>query len=180
MSPRLALGRAAPAAFTLRPARPGDAGAVGAALRTWDLIECAMNGAHPVDHLAAAIARGAVRGDPVWTVLAGAAPVAIGGVTAYARRMGYAWLLGTAALDAAPRALVALSRARFGVVTRGFDRLDNVIPADRTASKVWLSALGFEFGPAFVHVSGVSVLPFRWLRPGSAAARSAREDWQAP
>lgn len=156
--------------LAVRRTRPTDCHRVGRRLRPWDRIECSMNGLDGTDHMLELLWRAQETHDPVWSIVDRLdRAVGVGGVRTYHPRMGLVWLLGTPELEEDPRAFFALSRFQFDRVTRGFDRLDNVLPRDRHGARRWLTWLGFEFEPAIVHHSGLEVLPFRWVRPGVSA-----------
>ena len=102
--------------------------------------------------------------------------VACGGIRVFhadeSRLHGKAWLLATNALRNHRRAFWRLSCWFMDNVAPHWASLDNAIPEGRDDARRWLMALGFDFGPAFMHPSGVRMLPFTWRR-GSARRDAA-------
>ena len=134
--------------------------------------ECSMERVHP-DHAAWVwLARwegkpGAV-GRALWSpcgnrllAIGGARPFHVSDDGVHAK----IWMLTTNALDDHAKAFMVFSRWFMREwAPAHYAELANVVPERNRRAQRWLTALGFDFGPAFVHRSGERVLPFGWKR----------------
>lgn len=140
-------------------------------LRPWDAFECAMHDASAATFVEQWIDQWSraphVTALSVWR---GDALCACMGVRPYYADYetgavnGKIWLLATKQSQGHPRAWWRMSCRIMDMLTEQYDVLCNTIPEERHESRRWLTALGFDFGPAFLHPSGVRVLPFEWRR----------------
>lgn len=149
----------------LRRFKPEDADWLKRRIDGWDMVEAAMHGIDPWDYVVQAHAKRPA--DPHWTMMDSLThrPIAIGGIHRYAPRMGRVWMLETRDMRHYRQSWLCLARAMLdGYVPNYYDRLDNIVPVGKAPTILFLRRLGFAFGPAFVHTSGISVLPFWWER----------------
>lgn len=152
-----------PAELLVREARPEDAGPLAANMRVWDLIECVAFRVEPYVYLRAAISDRRYR---PWVMEApDGAPIAIGCTVPSERPgVGCPWMLGTDGIRQHARGFWRTSQRWRDRFLGDWPEVENVIPAERVETIRWLSRLGFDIGPAFLHDAGMTMRLFRMRR----------------
>ena len=126
----------------IRPTEPGDVGMLYANLRASDRAECEAYGrADVLEGIRASAARSLL----CWTGLIDGQLAAILGCSplSVVSGIGSPWMLGTPALDAHSRVLVAQTPKYIATMLAVFPHLVNHVHAKNATSVRWLRRLGF-------------------------------------
>lgn len=151
----------------VRPADADAANHIADRLRAWDLIELVIARASTED-----IVRWAAMPGTLVMEAPDGEPIAIGGIHDAPAFPGCIWLLGTDRIDAFGRAFVRTLRRDMWRLEE-WELVQNIVPAERHETIRWLTSMGFDFGPAFVHSSGIPVRAFRRERHAARRGRAA-------
>ncbi|MEQ0776182.1 hypothetical protein ABLT15_28145 [Paraburkholderia tropica] len=141
------------AKLIVRALREGDLDFVAARLRPADVDEAHASVGH---HDMALVLRESVeRSTMVWAIEVGGEPAGLFGAAEAAPDIGVPWLLGTAALERAPKQLTKLGRQYVRLMLQRYATLVNLVDARNLKSIYWLARLGFT-----VHANTVPFGPF--------------------
>lgn len=124
----------------MRRTRAGDVEAIAANLRNADIEEIHGSTGHR-DYLTI-VRHGAEASDMLWTIEVDGEPAGLFGVTP-ASGFGVPWMLGTPALERAPKQLTKLGRAYVRLMNQKYATLLNYVDARSLKSVYWLARLGF-------------------------------------
>jgi hypothetical protein len=124
----------------VRAVREGDVEFIAANLRNADVEEIHGSAGHR-DCLAV-MRTGAETSDLLWTIEVDGEPAGLFGVTP-ATGFGVPWMLGTPALERAPKQLTKLGRAYVRLMSQKYATLLNYVDARSLKSVYWLARLGF-------------------------------------
>jgi hypothetical protein len=128
------------AKLIVREVRPGDLETIAAGLRTADVDEIHASAGHR-DALAV-LRTGADMSAMLWTIEVDGEPAGLFGVTP-AADIGVPWMLGTPALERAPKQLTKLGRRYVHLMNAKYATLLNYVDARSLKSVYWLARLGF-------------------------------------
>lgn len=141
----------------MRRIREGDVEAVAANLRNADIEE--IHGSTGHRDCLAIMRQGAEISDMLWTIEVDGEPAGLFGVTPAAKDVGVPWMLGTPALERAPKQLTRLGRAYVHLMSDKYATLLNYVDARSLKSVYWLALLGFTVQKQ-TEPYGVFGLPF--------------------
>lgn len=144
------------AKLIVREPREGDIEAIAANLRLADIEEIYGSVGHR-DCLAI-IQSGAQHSTLLWTIEVDGEPAGLFGVTP-APDFGVPWMLGTPALERAPKQLTKLGRVYVRLMNDKYATLLNYVDARSLKSVYWLARLGFTVQKQ-TEPYGVFGLPF--------------------
>ena len=128
------------ARLIVRDVRPGDIEAIAADLRTADIEE--VYGASGRRDYLDVMRWGAEHSTLLWTIEVAGEPAGLFGVTP-GDGFGSPWMLGTPALERAPKQLTRLGRAYVRLMNEKYATLLNYVDARSLKSVYWLARLGF-------------------------------------
>lgn len=140
----------------MRDVRSGDIETIAAGLRTADIDEIHASAGHR-DALAV-LRTGADMSAMLWTIEVDGEPAGLFGVTP-AGDFGVPWMLGTPALERAPKQLTKLGRRYVHLMSEKYATLLNYVDARSLKSVYWLARLGFTVS-ADTEPYGVFGMPF--------------------
>ncbi|WP_146120213.1 hypothetical protein [Paraburkholderia sp. BL21I4N1] len=140
----------------MRDPRDGDIEAIAADLRSADIEE--IHGATGHRDCLAVMRQGAQLSTLLWTIEVDGKPAGLFGVTA-APGIGVPWMLGTPALERAPKQLTRLGREYVHLMSDKYATLLNYVDARSLKSVQWLDRLGFTVQKE-TEPYGVFGLPF--------------------
>jgi len=126
--------------LVVRAVREGDIESIAANLRIADIEE--IHGATGHRDCFAVMRDGALRSTLLWTIEVDGEPAGLFGV-APALGFGMPWMLGTPALERAPKQLTKLGRAYVRLMSDKYATLLNYVDARSLKSVHWLARLGF-------------------------------------
>lgn len=95
----------------------------------------------------------------LWTIEVAGEPAGLFGVAHVSDELGVPWMLGTPALERAPKQLTKLGRAYVHLMSNKYATLLNYVDARSLKSVYWLARLGFTVH-AQTEPYGVFDLPF--------------------
>lgn len=144
------------AKLIVREVRNGDIEAIAADLRNADIEE--IHGSTGGRDCLTVIQQGAQISTLLWTIEVDGEPAGLFGVTP-ARGIGVPWMLGTPALERAPKQLTKLGRAYVHLMNQKYATLLNYVDARSLKSVYWLACLGFTVQKE-TEPYGVFGLPF--------------------
>ncbi|MGF6738504.1 hypothetical protein [Paraburkholderia atlantica] len=144
------------AKLIVRAVREGDVEAIAANLRTADTEE--IYGASGRRDYLAVMREGADQSAMLWTIEVDGAPAGLFGVVP-TQGVGVPWMLGTPALERAPKQLTKLGRAFVRLMNDKYATLLNYVDARSLKSVYWLERLGFTVQKQ-TEPYGVFGLPF--------------------
>jgi hypothetical protein len=144
------------AKLIVRSVRAGDIEAIAANLRAADIEE--IHGALGHRDCLAVMQAGAQASALLWTIEVGGEPAGLFGVTP-TPDCGVPWMLGTPALERAPKQLTKLGRAYVRLMSDRYATLLNYVDARSLKSVYWLARLGFTVQKE-TEPYGVFGLPF--------------------
>jgi hypothetical protein len=145
------------AKLIVRELRDGDLDAIAAGLRQADRDEIeATTGQTDVLPV---LQDGVAVSSMAWAIEVGGEPAGVFGVAPAVPDVGVPWMLGTYALERAPKQLTKLGRAYVHRMTDKYETLVNYVDARNVKSVYWLSRLGFTVSPQ-TEPFGVAGLPF--------------------
>lgn len=144
------------AKLIVRAVRDGDAEAIAANLRTADVEE--IHGLIGRRDCVAVMREAAGQSTLLWTIEVDGEPAGLFGV-APAGDIGAPWMLGTPALERAPKQLTKLGRAYVHLMSDKYATLLNYVDARSLKSVYWLACLGFTVQKE-TEPYGVFGLPF--------------------
>lgn len=144
------------AKLIVRGVRDGDVEAIAANLRTADVEE--IHGSSGHRDCLAVMRQGAEASALLWTIEVDGEPAGLFGVTP-ADGIGVPWMLGTPALERAPKQLTKLGRAYVRLMNDKYATLLNYVDARSLKSVYWLARLGFTVQKE-TEPYGVFGLPF--------------------
>ncbi|WP_175982552.1 hypothetical protein [Caballeronia zhejiangensis] len=149
------------AKLIVREMREGDVEHIAAHMRPADLDEVEA-GTGSRDALAV-LRSGVEISAPCWTIEVGGEPAGVFGASP-AHGVGMVWMLGTAALERAPKQLTKLGRTYVKRMAEQYGALANFVDARNVKSIHWLARLGFTVEPG-VAPYGALGLPFHrfWM-----------------
>lgn len=124
----------------MRNTRAGDVETIAANLRNADIEE--IHGSTGRRDCLAIMRHGAEASDMLWTIEVDGEPAGLFGVTP-APGFGVPWMLGTPALERAPKQLTKLGRAYVRLMNQKYATLLNYVDARSLKSVYWLARLGF-------------------------------------
>lgn len=124
----------------MRTPREGDIETIAANLRNADIEE--IHGSTGHRDCLAVIHRGAQMSTLLWTIEVDGEPAGLFGVTP-APGIGVPWMLGTPALERAPKQLTKLGRVYVTLMNQKYATLLNYVDARSLKSVYWLARLGF-------------------------------------
>lgn len=145
------------AKLIVRRTREGDIEAVAANLRNADIEE--IHGSTGHRDCLAVIQSGVETSVLLWTIEVDGEPAGLFGVTPVAENIGTPWMLGTPALERAPKQLTRLGRAYVHLMSDKYATLLNYVDARSLKSVYWLARLGFTVQKQ-TEPYGVFGLPF--------------------
>lgn len=128
------------AKLIVRDVRAGDVETIAANLRNADIDEI-YGSCGRCDYLEV-VREGAAHSTLLWTIEVDGAPAGVFGVTECAG-VGVPWMLGTPALERAPKQLTKLGRAYVRLMSDKYATLLNYVDARSLKSVYWLARLGF-------------------------------------
>lgn len=129
------------AKLIVRALREGDIETIAAGLRTADRDEIhATLGDTDVQTV---LRQGIARSELIWTIEVGGEPAGLFGVAPAGFHIGVPWMLGTYALERAPKQLTKLGRAYVRLMLDKYETLLNYVDARNLKSIYWLARLGF-------------------------------------
>lgn len=140
----------------MRGVRDGDIEAIAADLRNADIEE--IHGSTGHRDCLAVMRQGAELSTLLWTIEVDGEPAGLFGVTP-ADDIGVPWMLGTPALERAPKQLTKLGRAYVTLMSDKYATLLNYVDARSLKSVYWLACLGFTVQKE-TEPYGVFGLPF--------------------
>jgi hypothetical protein len=140
----------------VRAVRAGDVEAIAANLRLADIEE--IHGSSGHRDCLAVMRQGAEMSTLLWTIEVDGEPAGLFGV-APADDIGVPWMLGTPALERAPKQLTRLGRAYVTLMHDKYATLLNYVDARSLKSVYWLACLGFTVQKE-TEPYGVFGLPF--------------------
>lgn len=129
------------AKLIVRGVRAGDIEVIAADLRIADIEEIHGSTGHR-DALAVML-QGAEASPLLWTIEVDGEPAGLFGVAHAAPDVGVPWMLGTPALERAPKQLTKLGRQYVTLMLRKYATLLNYVDARSLKSVYWLACLGF-------------------------------------
>lgn len=144
------------AKLIVRNTREGDIEAIAANLRNADIEE--IHGSSGHRDCLAVLRQGAEASTLLWTIEVDSEPAGLFGVTP-AGGVGVPWMLGTPALERAPKQLTRLGRAYVHLMSDKYATLLNYVDARSLKSVYWLARLGFTVQKE-TEPYGVFGLPF--------------------
>jgi hypothetical protein len=144
------------AKLIVRAVRAGDVEAIAANLRTADIEE--IHGSSGHRDCLAVMRQGAEASTLLWTIEVDGEPAGLFGVTP-AADFGVPWMLGTPAIERAPKQLTKLGRAYVHLMSDKYATLLNYVDARSLKSVYWLARLGFTVQKE-TEPYGVFGLPF--------------------
>lgn len=144
------------AKLIVRAVREGDVEAIAANLRTADIEE--IYGACGRRDYVGVLREGAEASAMLWTIEVDAEPAGLFGV-APTQGVGVPWMLGTPALERAPKQLTKLGRTYVRLMNDKYATLLNYVDARSLKSVYWLARLGFTVQKE-TEPYGVFGLPF--------------------
>jgi hypothetical protein len=144
------------AKLIVRNTREGDIEAVAANLRVADIEE--IHGSVGHRDCLTIMQQGAQTSTLLWTIEVDGEPAGLFGVTP-AQGIGVPWMLGTPALERAPKQLTRLGRAYVTLMNNKYATLLNYVDARSLKSVYWLARLGFTVQKE-TEPYGVFGLPF--------------------
>lgn len=144
------------AKLIVREMHAGDIEAIAANLRNADIEE--IHGSTGQRDCLAVIEQGAQFSTLLWTIEVDGEPAGLFGVTP-AQGFGVPWMLGTPALERAPKQLTKLGRAYVHLMNQKYATLLNYVDARSLKSVYWLALLGFTVQKE-TEPYGVFGLPF--------------------
>jgi len=130
------------AKLIVRPVREGDIETIAAGMRAADRDEIHAT-LGDIDVLAV-LRQGAETSALIWTIEVGGEPAGVFGVTQGTEQIGVPWMLGTYALERAPKQLTKLGRAYVHLMLQKYETLLNYVDARNLKSVYWLARLGFH------------------------------------
>jgi hypothetical protein len=128
------------AKLIVRAPRAGDIEAIAADLRAADVDEIHASAGHR--DVLAVLRTGAEISAMLWTIEVDGEPAGLFGVTP-AADFGVPWMLGTPALERAPKQLTRLGRTYVRRMAQQYPTLMNYVDARSVKSVYWLACLGF-------------------------------------
>jgi hypothetical protein len=140
----------------VRGVRAGDVEAIAANLRNADIEE--IHGSSGHRDCLAVMRQGAELSTLLWTIEVDGEPAGLFGVSP-AGDIGVPWMLGTPALERAPKQLTKLGRAYVHLMSDKYATLLNYVDARSLKSVYWLACLGFTVQKE-TEPYGVFGLPF--------------------
>lgn len=140
----------------MRAVRAGDIEAIAANLRTADIEEIYGTLGHR--DCRSVMQAGAQTSALLWTIEVDGEPAGLFGVTP-AAGCGAPWMLGTPALERAPKQLTKMGRAYVRLMSDKYATLLNYVDARSLKSVYWLARLGFTVQKE-TEPYGVFGLPF--------------------
>lgn len=140
----------------MRRVRAGDIEAIAANLRAADIEE--IHGSLGHRDCLPVMRAGAQASELLWTIEVDGEPAGLFGVTP-APDCGVPWMLGTPALERAPKQLTKLGRAYVRLMSDKYATLRNYVDARSLKSVYWLARLGFTVEKE-TEPYGVFGLPF--------------------
>jgi hypothetical protein len=144
------------AKLIVRAVREGDIEAIAANLRIADIEE--IHGSTGHRDCLAIMRQGAETSTLLWTIEVDGKPAGLFGVTP-ALDFGAPWMLGTPALERAPKQLTKLGRVYVRLMNDKYATLLNYVDARSLKSVYWLARLGFTVQKE-TQPYGVFGLPF--------------------
>lgn len=144
------------AKLIVRNTREGDIEAIAANLRNADIEE--IHGSSGHRDCLAVLRQGAGASTLLWTIEVDSEPAGLFGVTP-AGGIGVPWMLGTPAIERAPKQLTRLGRAYVHLMSDKYATLLNYVDARSLKSVYWLARLGFTVQKE-TEPYGVFGLPF--------------------
>lgn len=129
------------AKLIVRAVREGDIEVIAAGLRTADRdeIHATLGDADAL----AVLQQGAARSALLWTIEVGGEAAGLFGVAPASEDIGVPWMLGTYALERAPKQLTKLGRIYVTLMLNKYETLVNYVDARNLKSIYWLARLGF-------------------------------------
>jgi hypothetical protein len=140
----------------VRGVRAGDVEAIAANLRNADIEE--IHGSSGHRDCLAVMRQGAELSTLLWTIEVDGEPAGLFGVSPTGD-IGVPWMLGTPALERAPKQLTKLGRAYVHLMSDKYATLLNYVDARSLKSVYWLACLGFTVQKE-TEPYGVFGLPF--------------------
>jgi len=128
------------AKLIVRPPRAGDIEAIAANLRTADIEE--IHGVTGSRDYLSVLRAAAGLSDMLWTIDVDGEVAGLFGVSP-SGDAGAPWMLGTPALERAPKQLTKLGRAYVHLMSAKYATLLNYVDARSLKSVYWLARLGF-------------------------------------
>lgn len=141
----------------MRNVRAGDIEAIAADLRIADVEE--IHGTVGHRDALAVMRQGAKTSSLLWTIEVDGAPAGLFGVAHATPDLGVPWMLGTPALERAPKQLTKLGRTYVRRMAEQYATLTNYVDARSLKSVYWLARLGFTVNTE-PEPYGVFGLPF--------------------
>lgn len=140
----------------MRAVRAGDIETIAADLRLADIEE--IHGSLGHRNCLRVMLAGAEMSSMLWTIEVDGEPAGLFGVTP-ALDIGVPWMLGTPALERAPKQLTKLGRRYVHLMSDKYATLLNYVDARSLKSVYWLARLGFTVSTE-TEPYGVFGLPF--------------------
>jgi hypothetical protein len=145
------------AKLIVRNVRAGDIEAIAADLRNADIEE--IHGSVGHRDALKVMREGAESSPLLWTIEVDGEPAGLFGVAHATPEIGVPWMLGTPALERAPKQLTKLGRAYVHLMREKYATLTNYVDARSLKSVYWLARLGFTVNSE-PEPYGVFGLPF--------------------
>lgn len=145
------------AKLIVRELRVGDLETIAEGLRQADRdeIEATTGETDALPVLQSGVATSSM----AWVIEVGGVAAGVFGVAPAAPDVGVPWMLGTYALERAPKQLTKLGRVYVHRMADKYETLVNYVDARNLKSVYWLSCLGFTVNP-HTEPFGIAGLPF--------------------